>query len=121
MNRGFQNRISTSVFTTDNPLFQLVSDSPQNNLMFYTHMNEDWTRGCGNFCCICGTYKLHMIVVDPRLQRSMCLSCYNMKIKQESHIKKMLAPYALTESIFFTKKDEPEQMINMTPISRPSF
>ena len=120
MNHSFQNQISTSGFTTDNPLFQLVSQSPQNNLMFYTHMNEDWTRGCGNFCCICGIYELHMIAIDPRLQRSMCIGCYNMKTKLDSQIDKMLLPYRLAEDIFVEKHAEPAPAMNVIPISQPA-
>ncbi|NIV43132.1 MAG: hypothetical protein GWN11_03470 [Candidatus Dadabacteria bacterium] len=120
MSHRFQNQISTSGFTTDNPLFQLVSNSPQNNLMFFTHMNEDWTMGCGNICCICGTYELHMIAIDPRLQRSMCLGCYNMKVKLDNQIDKMLKPYELTEDIFLPKHTAPAPTINMIPISQPT-
>ena len=39
MSKDFQNQVSTSGFPTDNPLFQLISDSPQNNLIFFTQMN----------------------------------------------------------------------------------
>ncbi|NIP30873.1 MAG: hypothetical protein GTN99_06205 [Candidatus Dadabacteria bacterium] len=119
MSKNFQNHVSTSGFPTDNPLFQLVSDSPQNNLMFFTQMNEDWTRGCGNYCCICGTYEFHMIAIDPRLQKSMCLGCYNMKIKLDTQIDKMLKPYRLTEDIFVEKHAEPAPTMNVIPISQP--
>ncbi len=44
MNINSQNLIGTSNVGTNNPLFQLVSNSPQNNIMFYPQMNEEWTR-----------------------------------------------------------------------------
>jgi len=118
MSKDFQNQVSTSGFPTDNPLFQLISDSPQNNLIFFTQMNEDWTRGRGNFCCICGTYELHMMAIDPRLHRSMCLGCYNVKIKLDNQIDKMLKPYKLTEEIFITKDKEERPITNLIPISK---
>jgi hypothetical protein len=121
MSKNYQNQIGAFGFTTDNPLFQLVSDSPQNNLIFFTHINEDWTRGCGNFCCICGTYEFHMIAIDPRLQKSMCLGCYNVKIKLDTQIDKMLKPYQLTEDIFVTKQYKQTAAMNLIPISHPTF
>jgi len=117
MSKDFQNQVSTSGFPTDNPLFQLISDSPQNNLIFFTQMNEDWTRGCGNFCCICGTYELHMMAIDTRLQRSMCLGCYNVKIKLDTQIDKMLKPYQLSEEIFVPKQKEKNSIVNLIPIN----
>jgi len=36
MNMDFQNQIGAFELTTDNPLFQIVSGSPQNNLIFFT-------------------------------------------------------------------------------------
>ncbi len=117
MSKDFQNQVSTSGFPTDNPLFQLISDSPQNNLIFFTQMNEDWTRGCGNFCCICGTYELHMMAIDTRLQRSMCLGCYNVKIKLDTQIDKMLKPYQLSEEIFVPKHKEKNSIVNLIPIN----
>lgn len=121
MSKNYQNQVCTSGFPTDNPLFQLVSDSPQNNLIFFTQMNENWTRGCGNICCICGTYELHMMAIDPRMQRSMCLGCYNVKIKLDMQIDKMLKPYQLTEDIFVSKHPEQIPAMNAIPIGHPSI
>jgi len=44
MKINFQNQVWTSKVGKYNSLFQLVSNSPQNNIMFYTQMNEEWTR-----------------------------------------------------------------------------
>jgi len=108
--------------TTENPLLQLVSGSRNNNLIFYTQMNETWTRGGGNYCCICGLYELHIIPVDVRQQKSMCIYCFTCKLNQENIIKKMLKPYELTEQIFHShlKKDLPPPP-NLIPISQSIF
>lgn len=106
----------------ENPLLQLVSGSRDNNLIFYTQMNETWTRGGGNHCCICGVYELHIIPVDVRQQRSMCLHCFTCKLDQENIIARMMKPFELTEQIFNShiKKEIPSQK-NIIPISQPTF
>ena len=108
--------------TTENPLLQLVTDSRENNLIFYTQMNETWTRGGGNNCCICGVYELHIIPIDVRRQRSMCLHCFTSKLDQENIMEKILKPHKLTDEIFNShiKKELPPQQ-NLIPISQPSF
>jgi len=75
----------------------------------------------GNFCCICGNYELHMMAIDPRLHRSMCLGCYNVKIKLDMQIDKMLKPYQLTDDIFVPKHKEERPTINLIPISQTTF
>ena len=108
--------------TTENPLLQLVSGSRDNNLIFYTQMNETWTRGGGNHCCICGLYELHPIPVDVRQQKSMCLYCFTAKLNQENIINKMLKPYQLTEQIFNShRKKDLFPQYNQIPISQPTF
>ncbi|MCH7927131.1 MAG: hypothetical protein IID03_04000 [Candidatus Dadabacteria bacterium] len=62
-----------------------------------------------------------MMAIDPRLQKSMCLGCYNLKIKLDNQIDKMLKPYELTEDIFITKDKEEKPTINLIPISQTTF
>ena len=62
-----------------------------------------------------------MMAIDPRLHRSMCLGCYNLKIKLDNQIDKMLKPYELTEDIFITKDKEEKPTINLIPISQTTF
>jgi len=61
-----------------------------------------------------------MMAIDPRLHRSMCLGCYDVKIKLDTQIDKMLKPYQLTEDIFPTK-DKERPTINLIPISQTTF
>ena len=62
-----------------------------------------------------------MMAIDPRLHRSMCLGCYNVKIKLDMQIDKMLKPYKLNEDIFPTKDKEEKPTINLIPISQTTF
>jgi hypothetical protein len=108
--------------TTENPLFQLVSQSPQNNLIFFTQMNEQWTRGGGNWCCICGVYELQIIPVDVRQQTSMCLHCFTSKLRQDKKIKDMRKPFELSEQIFCSHiKTEQKPHTQIIPITHPTY
>jgi hypothetical protein len=100
MNINSQNQIPTDIFPTNNPLFQLISNSPQNYMMFFTQFDNEHSTGGGNYCCICGTYELNIMPIDVRMQKSICLSCYNRKVNLDNQIEKMLRPYHLTEVIF---------------------
>ncbi len=121
MNINSQNQIVTSNVGTNNPLLQLVSNSPQNNIMFYTQMNEEWTRGGGSNCYICGMYNLHIMPIDPRRQLSMCLDCYNIKIKLDNQIDQMLKPYRLTEEIFGSNREDVHTGIDIITIDNKTF
>lgn len=100
MNVNSQNQIPVNIFPTNNPLFQLLSNSPQNYIMFFTQYSKEHSGGVGSNCCICGTYELNIMPVDVRMQKSMCLSCYNRKIKLDNQLEKIMKPYHLTEFIF---------------------
>jgi len=85
-------------------------------------MNEQWTRGGGNFCCICGVYELHIVPVDVRHQSSMCLHCFTLKLQQEEKLHNMMKPFELTEQIFNSHlKKEPPPQRQFIPISQPTF
>jgi len=62
-----------------------------------------------------------MMAIDPRLHRSMCLGCYNVKIKLDMQIDKMLKPYQLAEEIFITREKDERPTINLIPISQTTF
>ena len=100
MNANSQNRVPTNLFPTSNPLFQLLTDSSQNYIMFFTQFDSEHPDGSGNNCCICGTYEFNIMPVDVRMQRSMCLSCYNRKVDLDNQIERMMRPYQLSELIF---------------------
>lgn len=101
----------------NNPLIQLITNTKTNYLMFYTQMNDGWTNGGGNWCVICGIYELQIIPMDVRRQTSMCLDCYNIKIKLDNQIEKMLRPYKLTQEIFGIKTKGTTNL-NIIPIQQ---
>lgn len=100
MNIKSQNQVPTTLFPTSNPLFQLLSNSPQNYMMFFTQFDSEHPNGSGNHCCICGTYELNIMPVDVRMQKSMCFDCYNRKVKLDNQMQERMRPYQLTERIF---------------------
>ena len=62
-----------------------------------------------------------MMAIDPRLQKSMCLGCYNLKIKLDNQIDKMLKPYQHTDDIFVPKHKEQRPAMNPIPISHTTI
>lgn len=100
MNLNSQNRTPAGMFPTSNPLFQLLSNSPQNYIMFFTQFDKEHMEGGGANCCICGTYELNIMPIDVRMQKSICLNCYNRKVKLDNQIENIMRPYRLTEFIF---------------------
>ena len=99
-NMKSQNQVPTNLFPTSNPLFQLLSNSSQNYIMFFTQFDSEHPNGCGNNCFICGTYEFNIMPIDVRMQKSMCLSCYNRKVNLDNQIERMMRPFQLTELIF---------------------